>query len=218
MSGSPVANQLGYVVQAPLYHKTPNQLSYGASASIAGFIAGPFTYPFLFALFGRVSVLFWSIIVLLFMQVWAAEMTSPDDFIPFLMSRMIAGLLGSVAAIVGNGYIIDTCFLHQRGRLFAIFELSFLFGAIGPTTIGGFIVQNRSLGWPWMFWWTCIFLGVCAILVFLFVEETNFDRETKTCVRPKGNFLAQRLKTVFLGWKLVPGDQLSAAVFSLVQR
>ncbi|KAF2234613.1 putative polyamine transporter [Viridothelium virens] len=209
MSGAPTANQLGYVVQAPLYHKTPNQMSYGASASIAGFIAGPFAYPFLFGLFGRVSVLFWSIVVLFFCQVWAAEMTSSGDFIPLIMSRWIAGLTGSVAAVVGNGYIIDTCFLHQRGRLFAVFELSFLFGAVGPTTIGGFIVQNQSLGWPWMFWWTCIALGVCAVLVFFFVEETNFDRLNNTCIRPQGSYLAQRLTTVFTGWKVIPRSQLS---------
>ncbi|KAJ5493614.1 hypothetical protein N7463_009701 [Penicillium fimorum] len=38
----------------------------------------------------------------------------------------------------------------------------------------GFVTD--SMGWRWMHWWYAIFLGISAVLIFLFLEETGFDR------------------------------------------
>lgn len=203
--GAPTANQLAYVVQAPLYKKTPNEISYGASASLAGFIAGPFLYQPLFLIFGRSCVLFWGIIAQLLTQVWAARMTGATDYVPFIISRLFSGMLGTLPIIVGSAFILDAFFLHQRGRLFAVFELCFLIGPFVIPTVGGFIADDKALGWPWTFWWTCFLQGVAAVLVFVFVEESNFDRVRGTCVRPpRTTWWRDRLTTMFRGWQVVP--------------
>ena len=215
--GAPTANQLAYVVQAEDYHLNPIKLSYGASASLAGFIAGPFGYPPLFAIFGRTSTVFWGLVAQLLTQIWAAKMTDPQNYVPFIISRLFSGLLGSIPIAAGSGFIVDAFFLHQRGRLFAFFELVFLIGVYIIPTIGGFIVDNESLGWPWTFWWTCFLLGVACLLVFVFVEDTNYDRNKGTCVRPPRPFVANRVDTILRGWRVVPKTNMDQLVSILLQ-
>jgi len=104
------------VAIAPTYGKTPIQLSYSISAAVAGLLAGPiFLAPFA-SLIGRSSTIFWSLLGAIATQVWAARMTGPNHYISFVVSRLFAGLFGSVATILGSGCIMDVFFLHQRGK------------------------------------------------------------------------------------------------------
>lgn len=131
-------------------------------------------------------------------------MTSRGDYIAYIISRLFSGLLGTIPPAVGSAVIVEAFFLHQRGRLFALFELCFLFGVFVIPTIGGFVIENQSLGWPWTFWWTAIMLGVSAILVFAVVEETTFDRDNGDYARGmtvKPGVLQNRLDTFFMPWR-----------------
>ena len=131
-------------------------------------------------------------------------MTSPDQYIAYIISRLFSGLLGTIPPAVGSAVIVETFFLHQRGRLFALFELCFLFGVFVIPTIGGFVIRNQSLGWPWTFWWTAIMLGVSAILVFLVVEETKTDRDNSDNVHGMSvtaTGLRHRFDTFFMPWR-----------------
>lgn len=40
---------------------------------------------------------FWSMILSLGMSIWAASMTKKSDYIPFILSRLFAGLFGSAS-------------------------------------------------------------------------------------------------------------------------
>jgi MFS family permease len=42
--------------------------------------------------------------------------------------------------------------------------------------ICGFIAQYQ--GWRWVFYYPSIFLGVCFVFLFVFMEETNYERKT----------------------------------------
>jgi MFS family permease len=42
--------------------------------------------------------------------------------------------------------------------------------------ICGFIAEYQ--GWRWVFYWPAIFLAVVFVFLFLFMEETNYDRKT----------------------------------------
>ena len=131
-------------------------------------------------------------------------MTGPDDYIPFIMSRMMAGLFGGLPSMIGPSYVMDIFYLHQRGKAFTCQELSLLLGIVASPTIGGFVVQ-RNL-WPYTFWWTIGPIGLAFVLVFLFVEETGFAREEDVMPypeRPRG-FLANRVATFFPGTRVVP--------------
>ena len=62
----------------------------------------------------------------------------------------MAGLAGAIPVVFAGGYIMDLYFLHQRGKAFAVLEVSLLSGVIVMPGIGGFIVDSRP--WPDVFW------------------------------------------------------------------
>ena len=99
---------------------------------------------------------------------------------------------------------MDIFFLHQRGRAFACYELSLLFGVICGPTIGGFVVQNNA--WPVAFWWTLAPLGIAAVLLFFFGQETRFARvgSSKLYPLPPSPFFRNRIATLLPGTQVVP--------------
>lgn len=87
-------------------------------------------------------------------------MTGPSDYIPFVMSRLLAGVCGSVPPILAAGLIMDIYFLHQRGRAFTVLEVSLHAGSIGAPVFGGFIADTKP--WRDVYWWL---LGVIAVSI-----------------------------------------------------
>ena len=130
-------------------------------------------------------------------------MTHDDDYIPFVMSRLLSGMFGSLPANVGASIILDTFFLHQRGRAFLAYSLSTAFGVIAAPTFGGFILGSQT--WPVCFWWTVALTGIAALLVFFFLEDTTFDRLDPAINQRNTNYTSSRFKTFF------PGKQLKTS-------
>lgn len=208
----PNANQLTFVLQIPTYHKTQKDLLNSVAAALAGWVAGPFLILPLTAFFGRSSVVLYSLIGVFICQIWAGEMTGLDDFIPFTISRLFAGFFGPIPAILGSGYIIDMFCLHQRGKAFAIFEVLIIFAVVGGGTLGGFIAQPPR--WDYVFWWTLGPVGAAIICVFLFVEDTEYDRNSTDPRRhalPK-SWVANRMATFLPGIKTQPAGKASEFV------
>ena len=126
-------------------------------------------------------------------------MTGQDDYVAFVISRLFAGLFGAMPTILGPSFIVETTFLHQRGKAFLTYELSVLLGVTASDTIGGIIVDAHP--WPVVFWWTIGPLAFAALLVFLFLEESGFDRERQESwnrERPS-NFILGRITTFLPG-------------------
>ena len=197
---APTAHQLAYVVIAQeTYHKSPIDLSYSISSAVAGLLIGPVILTPLVGLVGRSSVVFWSLLAVIACQIWAALMTGEDDYVAFVISRLIAGLFGAMPTILGPSFIIETTFLHQRGKAFLTYELSVLLGVTAGPTIGGVIVDAHP--WSVTFWWTIGPLALAALLVFLFLEESGFDREHQESWNPDrpSNFMLGRIATFFPG-------------------
>ncbi|OBT64289.1 hypothetical protein VE03_06739 [Pseudogymnoascus sp. 23342-1-I1] len=212
---SPNSNQLTFVLQIPNYvNRTQADMLNTVAAALAGWMLGPFILVPWAGLVGRSSVIFWSLIGTLACQVWAAKMTGPNDFIPFAISRALCGVFGVIPAILGTGYIMDLFFLHQRGKAFAIFEVLIIFAVVGGGTLGGFIAEYGP--WNQVFWWTVGPVGAAAIAVFLFVEDTTFNRAPNAVQRaplPKA-WLANRAATFLPGVKTQAGSHSKrAAVF-----
>lgn len=121
-------------------------------------------------------------------------MTGKNDYWSYWGSRYLAGFFGMVTSVLGPKYLVDMFFLHQRGRVFTIFHLALNFGASAGPTFSGFIAANHY--WPIEYWWSVAILGVTAILVFLFLEETSFDRtEGAINMTPPEGFVANRIQT-----------------------
>ncbi|KFZ03078.1 hypothetical protein V502_11256 [Pseudogymnoascus sp. VKM F-4520 (FW-2644)] len=212
---SPNSNQLTFVLQVPNYvNRTQADMLNTVAAALAGWMLGPFILVPLAALVGRSSVIFWSLLGTLAGQVWAAKMTGPNNFIPFAISRALCGVFGVIPAILGTGYIMDLFFLHQRGKAFAVFEVLIIFAVVGGGTLGGFIAEYGP--WSQVFWWTVGPVGAAAIAVFLFVEDTTFNRSPNAVQRPplSKTWFANRAATFFPGVKTQAGSHSKrAAVF-----
>ena len=209
---SPAAHQQAYVLQAKIYQKTTQQLTYSVTAAIAGLLGGPVICAPLARVFGKTALFFWCLLGGVACQIWAACMTRPTDYYPFVVSRLFAGIFASTPTVLGPRFALDVFFLHQRGRAFTSYELSFLLGVTASPTLGGFIVQSRP--WPYVFWWTLGPLCAAIVLVFFFLEETGFTRDPAATVRfpekPQG-YIKERIATLLPGTKVVP--KISAREF-----
>ncbi|KAJ5818912.1 hypothetical protein N7474_004503 [Penicillium riverlandense] len=197
-----LANQSGFFVQAALYHKSATQLTYSISAAIAGLASGPFMWSILAQRIGRSSCIFWGLLLTMACGIWSAEMTDPDQYIAFVISRWLGGTFGSVACTIGAGTVLDMFYLHQRGKAFACYALCTLFGTqLGPT-LSGFIIARTT--WPVQFWWTVGLEGAMAVLIFLFLEETGFSRDGKLYPSRPEPWFQNRIATFFPGTAVVP--------------
>ncbi len=121
-------------------------------------MGGPLLFIPLSSIIGRSSLIFWSLFGSLASNIWAPLMTGPNDYIPFVMSRMLAGLFGSIPPVLAAGLIMDLYFLHQRGKAFAVLEVSLLAGAVAAPVFGGFIADTKP--WPDVFWWLVALIAV----------------------------------------------------------
>ncbi|KAI2842545.1 hypothetical protein CBS76997_7646 [Aspergillus niger] len=190
-----LANQLAMKDQAKNWDKELIEITYTISASIAGIAYGPLLINPVAQAFGRTAIIFWCLVFAMACAIWSACMTSKGDYERFVASRLFDGIFGSIPSIVGVGAVYDMFFLHERGKAYAIFHVSFLFGTVAGPTFGGFIVQHTN--WPWVFWWIVITQGLVLILAFFFLEETSYPREGKmlSIVMPK-SFWAKRMATL----------------------
>ncbi len=201
---TPTSHQLAYVLQAPLYHRSVVDLSYTVTVAVAGLFTGPILSAPLALVIGRTSLIFWSLLGALGCQIWAATMTDKDDYVPFLISRLLAGMFATMPTIFGPSYAIDIFFLHQRGKAFISYEISLLGGVVAGPTIGGFIVQSKP--WPYTFWWTIAPVSIAMVFVFCFLEETGFRRgqNDQMPFKKPTSFLKNRIATFFPGNRIVP--------------
>ena len=106
--------------------------------------------------------------------------------------------------------ILDTFFLHQRGRAFVCYAISTAFGVIAAPTFGGFIVSTQS--WPVCFWWTVALQGLAALLVLFFLEETGFDRHASHNETRASSYLKDRVTLYFPGTRNSYGVGLGSFV------
>jgi MFS family permease len=218
---APFCGQLNLLQQAALYHKTTVQITYFNSAASAGLATGGFIWWPLSHKFGRTSVIFWSLFGQLGCQIWAPLMTGPDDYVPYLVSRYFSGFFGIVVSVLGPRYLVDMYFLHQRGRAFTSLHLALNFGASFGPTVSGF-VAGRSY-WPVEYWWSVALCGFTIIAVFLFLEETSYDRTPGAVNRVKpASWLKDRYETFFFGSKVGAGvswgDMVSCSASSSALR
>ena len=134
-------------------------------------------------------------------------MTDEGQYISFVLSRLFAGLFGCTVMTLGSGIILDTFFLHQRGKAFAFYSVVTLFGALLAPVLSGFITEHAS--WTVQFWWCVGALGFNFFLVLFFLEDTTYDRQGSSIKVPKQSYIANRITTFFPGHKIVKAPRTS---------
>ncbi|KAF2844716.1 MFS transporter-like protein [Plenodomus tracheiphilus IPT5] len=76
--------------------------------------------------------------------------------------------------------VTDVYFTHQRGSYMGLYALSLAGSNYFAPIICGFIADGQ--GWQWVFYWPAIFNAVTFVILFLFMEETNYIRKSPDAV------------------------------------
>ncbi|KAJ5611165.1 MFS general substrate transporter [Penicillium lagena] len=119
--------------------------------------------------FGRRPVYLLTSLVVFITAVWQAVLR---DFTNMVAVQIFNGFACAVSWTLVPITITDLFFVHQRGRVNAIYQLMLNGGTFLAPVAAGYIADTQ--GWPWIFWWTAIFLGLnLALFVFCF-EESKF--------------------------------------------
>ena len=132
-------------------------------------------------------------------------MTQSDQYIPFVVARLFCGIFGGPPIALGTEAMIELFFLHQRGKVLAVFNLTVLFGVVMGPTFSGFILCCGA-PWPVQFWWSNALEAVVLVLAFFFLHDTHYDRgaggkEKQQWPKP---FVANRMSTFFCGTRVMP--------------
>ena len=174
---------------------------------------GPIIFVPLSKLVGINATLFWSGIGLVGVTIWGAKMTEPAQYIPFVVSRGLAGFFGTACQVLGNEVIINVFFLHQRGKAFAFYSTCFILGAVAGQSLGGFVIQHTS--WAIQLWYTIAPQGVSLLLLFLFLEDTSFNRDGTHNESTSRSWFSKRLASILPGLENKRPASLSEVVRSI---
>ena len=156
-------------------------------------------------------------------------MTGPNDYIPFVVSRLMAGFFGSIPGVLASGYIMDIYFLHQRGRAFTALEVAYLSGFLVTPALGGFIANSRP--WPFVFWWLVAVNAFSTLLgkilstlqdiismltysaAFFVLEDTRFERDIGSSSRVhQRSYIGGRAALFLPGTSVTPRGSIQGLV------
>ncbi|KIW44064.1 uncharacterized protein PV06_05104 [Exophiala oligosperma] len=171
----PQANLAGYMIQAEVYGTTPLRVAYSLTGAGVALAVGPFLWSPLSKVMGRNVMIFWSMTILAMCNIWAACMNGPNDYAPYMASKVIGSWFASASASISASILVEIFFLHDRGKAFAIWLNCGLMGSCAAGTVSGYIVQNTT--WQVQFWYNVGLEFFVALLSLFFLDETRFVRD-----------------------------------------
>ena len=123
--------------------------------------------------YGRRGVYIVSIVLSIIPMVWAPHSTGSGQW---YTHRILLGLFGAPVESLPEVSVPDLFFAHERGAYMGFYAFM-LFGSnfLAPLC-AGFI--NDAVGWHWVMYFGALVLAACAVLMFFFLEDTTYFRET----------------------------------------
>ena len=119
--------------------------------------------------FGRRPIYLLSLLLQLFVSIWAAKLATVADLI---LVNAFNCLLGALAEVIIQMTVADVFFIHQRGMMNSIYVWIMMIGCSLAPLAAGFITDSQ--GWRWVWWWMTILFGACLVVFFFLYEETKF--------------------------------------------
>ncbi|KIV92420.1 hypothetical protein PV10_03720 [Exophiala mesophila] len=113
------------------------------------------------------------------MMIWAPYCLTRGQWIA---NKCLQGFFGAIIESLCEISVADVFFTHERGTYVGLYALFLAGSNFFAPIISGFI--NDGQGWKWVLHWCAIFNGVGFIILFFFMEETNFRRAPTTSVEP----------------------------------
>lgn len=123
--------------------------------------------------YGRRSVYLASMVLSIVPVIWTPFSHGAGQW---YVHRIILGIVASPVESLPEVSVPDLFFAHERGKYMAIYAF-LLFGSnfLAPF-FAGFI--NDSTDWKWVMYFATILNAVCAVIMFFFMEDTIYFRET----------------------------------------
>ncbi|KAK5046462.1 hypothetical protein LTR84_008265 [Exophiala bonariae] len=129
--------------------------------------------------FGKRPIYLLSLLGSCAVQFWAPYATTSGQWIA---KNCIQGFFGAPFESLCEISITDIFFAHERGRYLGMYVLFANSSASIAPILAGFIADG--MGWKWVLWWPAISLAFGAVVVFLILEETNYDRKQAPTSEP----------------------------------
>ncbi|KAL4938760.1 hypothetical protein BDV06DRAFT_214846 [Aspergillus oleicola] len=164
---SPMQDELGYT------DEILND-SYAAGCAALG-VGSLVLIPFVLK-FGRRPIYLLCTIVQFGVSIWSAKMTTVADL---MLINVIQCFFASLAESIVQMTIADVFFVHQRGRINALYVWVWLFASYMGPLVAGFVAKGQ--GWRWVWWWNVLIFGIAIFVVAFGYEETKYcPPETET--------------------------------------
>jgi MFS family permease len=123
--------------------------------------------------FGRRGVYLITMLLTVPLMVWTAYSSSSPEW---LAHRVLLGIVVSPIESLCEVTVLDLYFAHNRGTYMGLYVF-ILFGSnfLAPLVAGWF---NDAYGWRWTMHLGAIVCAVCFVVIFFFMEETMYFRDT----------------------------------------
>ncbi|KAK4870519.1 hypothetical protein LT330_004867 [Penicillium expansum] len=93
--------------------------------------------------------------------------------------RILLGLFCSSVESLPELSVQDLFFAHERGNYMALYTFVLFGSNFTAPFLAGFIADG--LGWQWVMYLATVFLGICSLILFFFMEDTIYFRKTTEC-------------------------------------
>ncbi|KAH0353716.1 MFS general substrate transporter, partial [Aureobasidium melanogenum] len=161
----------GFVSVSETYHVSVPQVALTTGLYMLGLGLGSVVASPTAILYGKRPVYLVASVVFVLSAVWCA--LSPN-YASLVLARIFMGFAVSPVECLPSATIAEIFFLHERAYRLGIYTLLLLGGKNLIPLVSAAIIQ--SLGWRWVFWIVAIVVSFGALLLFLFVPETFWDR------------------------------------------
>lgn len=176
---------------------SPSQQGLAMSIALAGCLAGAMLAGNLADRLGRRPLLIISAVIFL---VSAYATGAFNQFIPFLIARLVGGVAIGIASGLSPMYIAEVAPSHVRGKLVSLNQLTIVLGILGAQIVNYLIAEpmpagmteapadswNVLYGWRWMFWAEAFPAAAFLLLAFFIPESPRWlamKGETKSALK-----------------------------------
>ncbi|KAM0801443.1 major facilitator superfamily domain-containing protein [Usnea florida] len=166
-----------YSVLVPIAESTGltlNDLNVGTGYMILMFGLGCLFWQPLALQYGKRPVYLITMLATTAILIWVPYTNTNGQWIA---SKLLQGFFGAPLESLCEISLTDIAyyFMHERGTYIALYGFFLIGSNFLANVFAGFI--NTGQGWKWVLYWCAILTGLSFVLLFFFMEETNYHRE-----------------------------------------